>query len=457
MLLRGRADPAWFVEEMLGAPLWDQQRDVIRAVFQPHARVAWKASPSVGKTYAAARAVIAFFLLYPGCKILTTAPSWNSVANVLWGEIREAWERMPGRMGVATSETRLRGGPNWWAMGLSTDLEERFKGHKAANLLVVVDEAPGVSPAIYRAIDTLRAGGNVRVLMLGNPTISSGVFYDAFSTGRESWRTFSTGAFDTPNLAGVSLECLLAMSEAELDTNVMPQLTTRRWVREQHLELGPHHPLWQANVLSEFPSESEYALIPIAWVERARQAPDPEAREGEWTAGIDVAEPGETGCETVLCVRCGTTIVELRGTRSHEPQGEVLAWLTPYKRRGITVRYDSIGVGAYFTAPLKAAGYRCEGVNVGLPAANKERFANLKAELYWGLRDRFKDGQIAGVTDQRLIAQLTALRYEPTPRGQIAIESKVAMLTRGVKSPDRAEAVMLAFSRQAADPLRHIA
>ena len=79
-------------------------------------------------------------------------------------------------------------------------------------------------------------------------------------------------------------------------------------------------------------------------------------------------------------------------------------------------------------------------------ARDRERFANLKAELYWGLRERFATGEISGTFNERTISQLTGIRYELTPKGQIAIESKDKMARRGVKSPDWAEALMLAFA-----------
>jgi hypothetical protein len=55
-------------------------------------------------------------------------------------------------------------------------------------------------------------------------------------------------------------------------------------------------------------------------------------------------------------------------------------------------------------------------------------------------------GDLAGLTDEKTIAQLTAIRYSHNSRGQIVIESKEDARKRGVKSPDRAEAVMLAFA-----------
>lgn len=91
-------------------------------------------------------------------------------------------------------------------------------------------------------------------------------------------------------------------------------------------------------------------------------------------------------------------------------------------------------------------------VNVGeAPTSDdaRERYANLKAECYWGLRERFADGGIAGLTDPLMLSQLAGLRYTHDSRGRVKIESKADAQKRGVRSPDRAEALMLAFS---ADP-----
>jgi hypothetical protein len=84
---------------------------------------------------------------------------------------------------------------------------------------------------------------------------------------------------------------------------------------------------------------------------------------------------------------------------------------------------------------------------------DSERFANLKAEHYWGLRERFDAGHIRGLGDERTIAQLSVIRYRHTPRGQVVIESKEGLRRRGVKSPDRADSVMLACAAERSGPL----
>jgi hypothetical protein len=91
------------------------------------------------------------------------------------------------------------------------------------------------------------------------------------------------------------------------------------------------------------------------------------------------------------------------------------------------------------------------GVNVGEAARDSEKFANKRAELYWGLRERFRQGEISiPADDSILLDQLTQIRFGYTPRGQIKIESKDDLRKRRNadtrwQSPDRADALCLAF------------
>src|ERR1700732_3638278 len=59
---------------------------------------------------------------------------------------------------------------------------------------------------------------------------------------------------------------------------------------------------------------------------------------------------------------------------------------------------------------------------------------------------RAQTRDLAALTDERAIAQLAGIRYSHNSRGQVVIESKENARKRGVKSPDRAEAIILAFA-----------
>jgi hypothetical protein len=99
----------------------------------------------------------------------------------------------------------------------------RFQGFHGGHLLVIVDEARGLRGEIWEAIEGARAGGEVHVVALGNPTTAGGVFYDAFTNNRANWKTFTIDAFATPNLDG-STEAATDPAD-DLEARLMAQAT----------------------------------------------------------------------------------------------------------------------------------------------------------------------------------------------------------------------------------------
>lgn len=430
-------DPVRFATYALGQDLWPIQEEILYSVAN-NPRTAIKACHSSGKSFISACAVLWWLAAHGDGIVITTAPTWTQVKRILWGEIRKL-ARVCKLPFPEPNLTDLNFGPDRYAMGLSTNEGVNFQGFHG-RILIVIDEAPGVSADIYDAIEGIRAGGRVSLLALGNPVIASGPFYEAFTTNRSTWATRTISAFDTPNLQDLDLESLLSLSEDELDDNPRPYLTTRRWVYEKYHEWGPGHPLWESRVMGRFPLQAEDALISLAWLEAAKNR-RPISTGGRVTAGLDVAGPGED--ETVLVIREGPNILEMKSWSRSDPRGAVLTALAPYNLEYICV--DAVGIGYGMFLHLRDHGLPVRAVNVGEAPRDKEKYYNLKAEAYWGLRMRFAEGDVAGLTDETAIAQLVGIRYEHNARGQVVIESKEKARKRGVKSPDRAEAVMLAF------------
>jgi phage terminase large subunit len=431
-------EPELCAIRLLKVLLWEKQVEILRSV-NAHRKTAVKACHASGKTFVAAIAVLWWLITRPNGIVVTTAPTWLQVERVLWGEIHSAINRAAYAF-PRPSATKLELGPNRYAIGLSTNEGVRFQGFHG-DVLVIIDEAPGVSPEIYEAIGSISAGGDVRILALGNPVIASGPFYDIFTENRENWNLITISAFDTPNLEGLTIDSLLELPDRELDLNPCPHLTTRHWVKEKYWEWGPGHPLWESRVLGNFPTQSEDALFALTWLEQAKLR---RGGDGNLYAGLDVAGPGED--ETVLCVRRGSAIIQLRGWTNRDPRGDVVAALLPYKKLLKGVNIDSAGIGYYMAQHLRDLGFPVTEVNVGVRARNPEKFLNKKAEIYWGFRMRAEAGDLAGLVDERAIVQLIGIRYSHNSRGQVVIESKEDARKRGVKSPDRAEAIILAFA-----------
>ena len=198
---------------------------------------------------------------------------------------------------------------------------------------------------------------------------------------------------------------------------------------------------------AEFIADEAGTLLPWADLEAARLRPAHYRPGGPAVvAGIDVAGPGEA--ETVLAIVQDSAILDLQAWRGADPRADLAAALTPWLHKGLSVvNVDTAGIGHYLARWLADLGLKVRDVNVGAAPTSDEhraRFSNLKAEYYWALRDRFTAGDVKGLSDRTLFAQLAGLRYKHDLRGRVVIESKDEARARGVPSPDRAEALMLA-------------
>jgi hypothetical protein len=89
------------------------------------------------------------------------------------------------------------------------------------------------------------------------------------------------------------------------------------------------------------------------------------------------------------------------------------------------------------------------GVNVAERPKDQTKFKNQRAEMWWNTRSLLqpKDDKqdIRLDVDRAVLAQLAGPTFSSDSSGRILIESKANMKKRGVHSPDRAEAILLAL------------
>ena len=203
--------------------------------------------------------------------------------------------------------------------------------------------------------------------------------------------------------------------------------------------------MYQSRVLAEFPSEGADALIPLAWIEEAvRRTLRPSTTDPR-EIGVDVARSGPD--ETVIGLREGPCFRILRATTRETTMATTGRVRQARAETGADlIRVDVIGVGAGVVDRLKEVGEPVMGVNFGAGAFDPERFANARAESYWGLRVRFEEGLIDLPDDPALIEQLAHLRWKPDSAGRVTIEKKEEMKRRLKSSPYRADALAIAFS-----------
>lgn len=109
---------------------------------------------------------------------------------------------------------------------------------------------------------------------------------------------------------------------------------------------------------------------------------------------------------------------------------------------------DSIGIGAGVVDRLKEQGMGCvEGIAVSRSASDPDKFKNLRAELWWEMREwLMQDMPVQIPNDDNLHGELTGLGYKYDSSARLQIESKDDLKARGMSSPDLADAMALTFS-----------
>ena len=443
--------PALFAKDVLDVRLWWKQKEVLEAL-AVNRRVAVKSGNGLGKGFCASVAVLWFLHSHDPAIVLSTAPTFRQVRHVLWRQIRRLHRPVADVLGGKMLDTRWELADDRYAMGLSAESADQFQGFHSDNMLIVVDEAEGVSDEIYEGIEAVMTSSEPRLLLIGNPTTVSGAFRRAFYEERNLYHPITISALESPNV------------DVRKDQNQKPWpgLTTAEWVKEREETWGKDNPIYRARVLGEFPDQGEDTLFNLTQIEQTTQrvlsdstgpgsyagadanAGSSNPANAEVVLAVDVARFGSD--RSVILRRRGNRVEEIRTFQKLDTMaltGWVIAAIKEFSPSRVVV--DEIGVGAGVVDRLKEEGHPVRGVNVARRAREDNTFANLRSEGFWRLRDLFATGGISIPADNQLIGELAALRYSYDSRGRILMESKEAMRRRGLPSPDKADALMLAF------------
>lgn len=427
LLSRYQSEPVPWIKKTFNADPWEKQEEILNAVAK-YPRVAVRSCHGVGKTKTAAWVALWFLHCFRRSKVITTAPTWTQVKNLLWREIRSEHAKAKYKLGSECLTTNLEIDSEWFAIGLSTNESERFSGYHAENILLIVDEASGVSQDIFDAAEGFMTSVNGKMLLIGNPTRLDGEFYQAFKSS--FYHKIHISAFDSPNLKAGRI--------------IRPYLVTPEWAEDKKEKWGEDSPLYQVKVKGDFPQSSDDTLIPLAWIEAA-EARFLEAQDSNpIEIGVDVARFGSD--DSVITIRRGIKSrihSIIHGQDTMELTGRIIQAFKETEAQRIKV--DVIGVGSGVVDRLSELRFPVAAMNGAEAARDPERFINKRAEWYWSLRERYKDGAIAIERDDELEGELASIKYKYNSRGRIQIESKEEIKKRSQKSPDRADSQNYAF------------
>lgn len=201
-------------------------------------------------------------------------------------------------------------------------------------------------------------------------------------------------------------------------------------------------------------SDSEWQVVPTAWVQAAMDRWRPRDRKGPMDSmGIDVARGGKDN--TIFGRRHDYWYDEplvYPGTAT--PDGPTVMGLAAAALRDdATMHIDVVGVGGSPYDFMRQQRYHVVGVNGGstegidtFRSAGGLKFANWKAYLWWSFREDLDPANGKGVAlppDKQLLKDLTAPLWKPRA-GRIYVESREEIIKRIGRSTDWASAYILA-------------
>lgn len=499
--LRYRKDPIAYLTEVLEIPrhtlvwsetagypgdhTWDGTKDPLAAVLEGLAagsNVGVESGTGTGKTFLLAGIACWFLDCWPGSQVITVAPKEDQLKLHLWKELdARFWpilhRRYPLAKKGALSLKMNPPGEQWSIVGFvagvgaTEEAAQKAAGFHAPDMLFIVEETPGMKPAIMNAImNTCTAPHNLR-LCVGNPDHAHDPLH--LFCAEPGVVSIRVSALDHPNVA--------------LDNpNIVPGAVSKVKVderREMYTERGN---LYLSRVRGISPAQAVDALIRRDWceeaVERGRQLAievtgDPDSQvsdlvgwapadlgaklralypEADWqlALGVDAAQ-SKAGDLAAICRGIGPLTLEVEAFPC--PDAGVLG-----EQIGIEIRdrsidpdyvgVDSNGVGASTVNELKRENLPIQGLNAGAGPAfaigEAEEFLNLRAEMHWLARLDLEHGHVCLPDDPELISDLCTPTWTPRA-GKITVQKKEELRKLLGRSPNKGDAwVMWNWVRQ---------
>lgn len=445
-------DPEAFVEDILEVEPDDWQRKVLRDVAE-NRLVSVRSGQGVGKTALEAWIVIWFLTcrLYP--KVICTAPTKQQLYEVLWAEIAKWLNKSMVKNLLKWTKTKvymIGQEDRWFATAKTATRPENMQGFHEDNQLFICDEASGIADPIMEAILGTLSGDDNKLLMCGNPTRTSGVFYDSHNKDRADYKTHKVSSMDSTRTSEENIQMLIR-------------------------KYGEGSDVCRVRVYGEFPRAEPDSFIPL---ELAEQATEKEIEPMGTTLdiGADIARFGDD--ETVIAPRIGMKVFDLVAHHKKdtmETTGTIIAtvkkFLVEYPHiNRVKIKVDDDGIGGGVTDRLNEIineegldweVYPMKNGSAATNAEDDEHYKNLGTELWARVKNLLQENMTEFLqgndpimqipNDDKLISQLTTRKYKLDSRGRIMLEKKDDMKKRKLPSPDRADAVVLAF----AEPIKH--
>ena len=398
-------------------------------------------------------ALVAWIILWMlstrlGSTVIVTANTEQQLRSRTWAELGKWLTLSLNSHWWSKTATTIKPAP-WFDEALERDLKidtgyyyaqaqlwseenpDAFAGiHSSYGVCLIMDEASGIPAPIYSVSEGFfsEPTPNRFWFTFSNPRRNQGPFYDSFHSAKAFWKNEQ---IDSRTVEGTDKDLFSKMIE----------------------QYGEDSTVARVEVMGEFPTADDDTVIPMELIKSAVDRDVALAASEPIIWGLDVARFG--GDSSALCVRQGNHVLEIQSFQSMDLMQLCGVIKNRYDdataiERPQEILVDVIGLGAGVVDRLAEQNLPVRGINVAEAPSTKKNYLNLRAELWFAIKDWLSQRDCRLPQNDELEAELASPLYKYTSSGKIKIESKDEMRKRGIKSPDKADALALTMASSAA-------
>lgn len=431
--------PVDYVKEVVGATPDDKQAEILTSCSK-NQLTSVRSGHGVGKSTVESWVIKWFMYSHPFPKVPCTAPTQHQLHDILWAELNK-WNRQAADSYLFEwTDKRFYHKAHreeWFAVPRTATQPDALQGFHAEHVFYVIDEASGVADKIFEPVLGALSTEGAGLLACGNPTQLAGWFYDSHNKNRGLYNTFHIDGRNSQRVSKAYIQMIIEM-------------------------FGEDSDVFRVRVAGEFPKAMPDSFIPMAWVERNSTKVPLILVPRQIDIGVDVARYGDD--ESVLCPLFDKKYQQKPEIYNHndtmELTGRTVQMVERYNEKyncrptQIKVDCDGLGVGVYdrLREIIKQRRWKHVKVYEGhfggtggrLKTEDPVSFAN-STGLMWGIvREELRTNKLVLWEDNHQMSQLSNRKYRVNSDGEIELERKEDMKKRGLKSPDRADALVLA-------------
>lgn len=432
--------PIEYVKEVVGATPDEHQGPILESCATKQL-TSVRSGHGIGKSAVESWTIKWFMYSRPFPKVPCTAPTQHQLHDILWAELNK-WNRQSADCNLFewTDERFYHKAhrEEWFAVPRTATKPDALQGFHADHVFYVIDEASGVADKIFEPVLGALSTDGAGLLACGNPTQLAGWFFDSHNKNRGMYSVFHIDGRQSARVSKQFVQMIIEMYGEDSD-------------------------VFRVRVAGEFPKAMPDSFVPLDWVERNSEKVLLVVSPKVIDLGVDVARFG--GDESVISPVFDKTYQQKPEIFHHNDTmqltGRTVQMIERYNEKfncrptNVKIDCDGLGVGVYDRLKEIVKQRRWKHVKVyeghfggkggRLKADDPVNFANSTGLMWGALRERLRNNSFVLWYDDTQISQISNRKYRVNSDGEIELERKEDMKKRGLKSPDRADALVLAL------------